>query len=121
MTATELLVIETTTPRGDALAVNPARPIMKLPARAGLAWSWSPSGSAALKITDKWIAQETVNVKAGTFRAWKLETVTKRDDAEITAYTWYAPGVGAVKNERKGHRGDRQISASYELVSYKVP
>jgi hypothetical protein len=40
---------------------------------------------------------------------------------ETVAYTWYAPGVGVVKNERRGRRRGRQIGGSFELVSYKVP
>jgi hypothetical protein len=121
-TATEVLVLETTTPRGSQTVLNPPRPALKLPPRAGQTWSWSPADSAfELKITEKWIGEETIKVRAGTFKAWKLQTVTTGEDSEITALTWYAPGVGVVRTERKGYRGDRQISGWNELVSYKIP
>lgn len=122
VTAAEVLVIEWTSPRGGLQVSTPPRPVMKLPPRAGQAWSWSPADSAfELKITSKWIGEETIKVPAGTYRAWKLQTVTTGEDSEITAYTWYAPGVGAVRSERKGFRGDRQISGWSELVRYKAP
>lgn len=122
VTATEVLIIEWTSPRGGLQVSNPPRPLMKLPPRAGQTWSWSPADSAfELKITSKWIGEETVKVPAGTYKAWKLQTVTTGEDTEITAFTWYAPGVGAVRSERKGFRGDRQISGWSELVSYKAP
>ena len=121
-TATEVLVIETTTPRGDLTVLNPPRPALKLPPRAGQTWSWSPADSAfELKIAEKWIGQETIKVSAGTFRAWKLQTIATGEDSEITSLTWYAPDVGVVRSERKGHRGDRPISGWSELVSYKTP
>jgi hypothetical protein len=121
-TASEVLILEFTNPRGDTRVSNPPRAIMKLPPRAGQTWSWSPADSAfALKITEKWIGEETIKVKAGTYRAWKLQTVTSGEDSEITTLTWYAPGVGVVRTERKGHRGDQQVSGWSELVSYKAP
>lgn len=121
-TAAEVLVIESTTPRGGLAVLNPPRPLIKFPPRAGQTWSWSPADSAfELKITDRWVGEETVRVPAGTFRAWKLQTVTTGEESQITAFTWYAPGVGMVRAERKGHRGDRQISGWSELVRYKIP
>jgi hypothetical protein len=122
VTSSEVIVIEITTPRGELAVINPPRPAMKLPPRVGQTWSWSPADSAfELKITSKWIGEETVKVPAGTYKAWKLQTITTGEDSEITSYTWYAPGVGVVRNERKGHRGDRQISGWSELISYKAP
>lgn len=122
VTASEVVVLETTNPRGEQISLNPPRVAMKLPPRAGLTWSWSPADSAfELKVVEKWIGEETIKTKAGTFRAWKLQTVTTGEESEITSYTWFAPGVGAVRSERKGHRGDRQISGWSELVRYKIP
>jgi hypothetical protein len=120
-TATEVILLEFTSPRGEARVSNPPRPILKLPPRAGQTWSWSPTDSAfELKITEKWVAEESIKVKGGTFRAWKLQTVAIGEDSEITTLTWYAPGVGLVRLERKGRRGDQQISGWSELVSYKA-
>lgn len=121
-TAAEILVLETTNLRGDVSVLNPARPLLKLPPKVGQTWSWSPSDSTFdLKIISKWVGEESIKVQAGTFKAWKLQTVTAGEDMEVTSVTWYAPGVGVVRSERKGHRADRQISGWTELVSYKVP
>lgn len=122
VTASEVLIIESPAPRGELAVLKPPRAALKLPPRAGQTWSWSPDDSAfELKITEKWIGEETIKVAAGTYRAWKLQTITTGENSEITAYTWYAPGVGVVRNERKGRRGDRQISGWTELLSYKAP
>jgi hypothetical protein len=119
--ASGVLLVEFTNPRGDARVSNPPRPIVKLPPRAGQTWSWIPSDSPfELKITEKWIGEESIKVKAGTFRTWKLQTVSIGEDSEITTLTWYAPGVGAVRVERKGYRGDQKVSGWSELVSYKA-
>ncbi|MGH2402906.1 MAG: hypothetical protein ACRDGN_00435 [bacterium] len=121
-TPSEILVIEQTNFRGDLATVKPPRPLMKLPPRAGQAWSWSPDESLFdLKITSKWIGEESLKVGTSTYRAWKLQTVTVGEETEIIGLSWYAPGVGLVRSERKGHRGDRQISGWTELVSYKAP
>ena len=121
-TVAEMLLLETTNQRGDLSVVNPPRPLLKLPPKAGQTWSWAPSDSAFdLKITFKWIGEETIKVSAGIFKAWKLQTVTTGEEFEITSLTWYAPGVGVVRSDRKGHRQDRQISGWTELISYKVP
>jgi hypothetical protein len=121
-TASEVVVIEITTLRGDLAVLNPPRPIMKLPPRAGLSWSWKPAESLfELTITSRWLGEEAVKTPAGTYKAWKLQTVTAGENSAITAVTWYAPGIGAVRSERKGHRGDRQISGWTELISYKAP
>ncbi|MGQ0551579.1 MAG: hypothetical protein ACT4PY_18145 [Armatimonadota bacterium] len=121
-TASEILVIEQTNFRGELSMVKPPRPLMKLPPRAGQTWSWSPEDSVFdLKITAKWIGEESIKVGPTIYRAWKLQTVTTGEETEITGLSWYAPGVGLVRNERKGHRGDRQITGWTELVSYKAP
>ena len=120
--AAEILVLETTNFRGDPTVLSPPRSLLKLPPKAGQTWSWSPADSTFdLKIASKWVGEETIKVAAGTFKAWKLQTVTTGEDSEFTALTWFAPGVGVVRSERKGHRGDRQISGRSELISYKVP
>lgn len=62
-----------------------------------------------------------MKVAAGTFKAWKVRTVTKRADVTVTLFTWYAPGVGIVKIEREEQRGQLQREGSSQLVSYKVP
>jgi hypothetical protein len=122
VTATEVLVIETAGMRGELQVLNPPRPQLKLPPRAGQTWSWAPAESYFdLKIVEKWIGEETVKTPAGTYKAWKMQTVTTGEGFSLTSLTWYAPGVGVVRSERKGHRGDREIKGWFELVSYKAP
>jgi len=120
--ATEITVIETTNFRGDLTTLKPPRALLKLPPKAGQAWSWAPEESTfEVKLNSKWMAEETIKVGTVQYKAWKLETITTGEDMEIKSYTWYAPGIGAVRSERKGYRGDRKISGWTELVTYKIP
>lgn len=121
-TASEITVIETTNFRGELTTLRPPRALLKLPPKAGQTWSWAPEESTfEIKLSSKWVGEETIKVGTTQYRAWKLETITTGEDMEIKAYTWYAPGIGAVRSERKGYRGDRKISGWTELVTYKVP
>jgi hypothetical protein len=121
-TATEITVIETTNFRGDPTTLKPPRALLKFPPKAGQTWSWAPEESTLeVKLTSKWVGEETIKVGTVQYKAWKLETITAGEDMEIKAYTWYAPGIGAVRGERKGYRGDRKISGWTELVSVKIP
>ena len=121
-TATEILVIETTNFRGDLTTLKPPRALLKLPPKAGQVWSWAPEESTfEVKLASKWVAEETIKVGTTQYKAWKLETITTGEDMEIKAYTWYTPGIGAVRSERKGYRGDRKINGWTELVNYKIP
>lgn len=102
--------------------LDPPRPLMLLPPAVGKSWMWSPKNSPAdIKVTDQWVAQESVKVAAGTFRAWKLKSVTQREDATLTTFTWYAPGVGIVKIVREVRGGGQERGGGSELVSYKIP
>lgn len=121
-TATEILVIETTNFRGDLTTLKPPRALLKLPPKAGQVWSWAPEESTfEVKLASKWVAEETMKVGTTQYKAWKLETITTGEDMEIKAYTWYALGIGPVRSERKGYRGDRKINGWTELVNYKIP
>lgn len=41
-----------------------------------------------LKIASKWVGEETIKVAAGTFKAWKLQTITIGED-----YFWTISAV----------------------------
>jgi hypothetical protein len=73
------------------------------------------------RITEEWVGEETVKVAAGTFKAWKVKTVTTRADLMVTLFTWYAPGVGIVKIAREEQRGELQREGGSELVRYTIP
>ncbi|HXF82397.1 MAG TPA: hypothetical protein VNN19_06575 [bacterium] len=107
---------------GRTIVLDPPRTVLLLPPQAGRAWSWEPPGERVpSRITDTWVAEEEVRVAAGTFRAWKLRTVTVRGDLTVTLFTWYAPGVGIVKIARAEQRGTQQREGGSELVRYRVP
>lgn len=118
----EIRIIESEAPGGRSIVLDPPRSLMKLPPQAGKSWAWIPkSAPVDMKVTDEWVREETVRVPAGTFRAWKLMTVTKRGEDTATVRTWYAPGVGVVKIEREEIRDGQKREGGSELVSYKIP
>lgn len=120
-TAGEILAIETVAgPR--TIVLDPPRPLMKLPPAARKSWTWAPKNAPVeIKITDEWVREESVRVPAGVFRAWKLKSVTKREEFTVTILTWYAPGVGIVKIEREAVGGGQEREGGSELISYKIP
>lgn len=120
-TATYVRAIETEF-AGRFIIVDPARTVLLLPPQAGKTWSWTPRDSPVpATVTEEWMREESVKVAAGTFKAWKVRTLTKRGDVTVTLFTWYAPGVGIVKIEREEQRGQLQREGGSELVSYKIP
>lgn len=117
----ELLLIEAEA-EGRTVVLNPPRPVMQLPPAAGRTWTWNRKNAPSdAKVTDQWLSEEEVRVPAGTFRAWKLRSETKRGDTTFTLSTWYAPGVGIVKIERMQSTGTQQSGGISVLVSYKIP
>lgn len=108
--------------RDRTIVLDPPRSILQLPPRAGKSWTWTPRNlPVEMTVTDTWAREETVKVTAGTFRAWKLKSVTKRGDVSVTLYTWYAAGVGIVKIVREEVRGEMERDRGSELVSYRIP
>lgn len=121
-TPTAVRVIENES-GGRSYVFQPPRTMLILPPRAGRSWSWSPQGDdAGLTSTDQWVGEESVTVPAGTFKAWKLKTVTKRGSDTVTAITWYAPGVGVVRTARQEIRaGGKPREDGSGLVNYTIP
>lgn len=118
-TPSEIRVLETES-GGRWSRVDPPRTLLRLPPAAGTAWSWTARRGGTV-VRDEWVGEETVRVAAGTFRAWKVRTVTTRGDLTITLLTWYAPGVGIVKIERQERRPGMAREGDSELVRYAVP
>lgn len=120
-TATQVRAIETEV-AGRLTAVDPPRTVLLLPPKSGKTWSWTPKNTQVpVTISEEWMGEETVKVVAGTFKAWKVKSITRRGDITVTLLTWYAPGVGIVKIEREEQRGQLQREGSSQLVSYRIP
>lgn len=107
---------------GRRTVLTPPRVVLLLPPRPGRSWSWGPPDERArAPISEEWLGEETVQVPAGTFKAWKVKTVTRRGDLTATLFTWYARGVGIVKIDRAEQRGEFELEGVSELVRYRVP
>ncbi|HEY6104283.1 MAG TPA: hypothetical protein VI007_13775 [bacterium] len=106
---------------GITLVLDPPRPTLELPPQAGRSWSWTPKNVPfSMTVTDTWVLEESIRVPAGSFTAWKLQSIAKRGSTTATVTTWYAPGVGPVKVVRE-ENGERDSEGSSELVSYRFP
>lgn len=116
-----IFVLETAVgPRTTVL--TPPRPFALLPPAAGTTWSWRTKGpNVDIIVADRWVREETVRVSAGTFRAWKMESVTRRGSLTLRVVTWFAPGVGIVKIAREARGEGQEQEGSSELISYKIP
>ena len=72
-------------------------PLLKLPAKAGDTWkvgAGGPGGAGAVCTVGP---EEEEEVPAGKFRAVRVETATDLGAVSLKTTSWYAPGVGLVK------------------------
>jgi len=77
---------------------DPPRTVLKYPLKAGDTWTQKfkeGDKDAEGKTTVR--EPETIEVPAGKFKAFPVDTVIKTGDDTATATTWYAEGVGIVK------------------------
>lgn len=81
-------------------SIDPPRPELRLPAKAGDAWDWeaaSADGAPTRKLKFKVIGEEEVEVPAGKFKAIRVEQESEVNGKTAKFEEWYAPNVGLVK------------------------
>jgi hypothetical protein len=72
--------------------------LFKLPPKEGERWEGAAqSSSGAVRYTFTTAAEETVEVPAGRFKAWRIEWTMGEGEAAVSGKTWLARGVGPVK------------------------
>jgi hypothetical protein len=101
-------------------AIDPPREELRLPAKAGNAWTWDPAGAShnpPTTVTYKVVGEEEVEVPAGKFKAVRVEAVWAAGPVTHRTETWYAPRVGMVKRV-VGVGKDQQET---ELLSFSAP
>ena len=77
----------------DKADTTVADTVLKLPLAKGVTWL---RFDTPLRVTE----ESDVTVKAGTFRAWKVEAVYDSSHQNCSASWWYADGIGQVKWHR---------------------
>lgn len=86
---------------------------LKFPLEKGTAWTLGQNGLKASIVS----TEEKVVVPAGTFeRCLLVVAIESRLDTTFENQTWFAPGVGMVKNLKKANNADQEI---VELTSFK--
>lgn len=91
-----------------------------LPLRVGKRWH-DTGAEAAERVVE---ALEDITVPLGRFEAC-YRVVTTHEDFDMMVATWFAPGVGVVKRERRLAWGQdslrREVERVEELVEYRLP
>jgi hypothetical protein len=80
---------------GDA--VEPPLRLLKLPARPGESWKVQVKCRGQLTRGTFTLTEADVQVPAGKFRAIVAEGNLQIDDHRFTLVSWYAPGIGLVR------------------------
>ena len=97
-------------------AIDPPRAELRLPAKAGAAWTWDavgPDYNPPMKVAYKVVGEGEVEVPAA-FKAVGVEAVLTVGPLTHRTETWYAPRVGVVKRI-VGVGKDEQVM---ELLSF---
>jgi hypothetical protein len=83
---------------GFAGKCEPPRTVLKYPLKAGDSWKEKfKEGGVNTESTATVRKPEMLELQAGKFKAFPVDTVIKQGEAIATATTWYAQGTGIVK------------------------
>jgi hypothetical protein len=91
-----------------------------LPATPGRTWQYEEMGVLPVTYDGTIVGVESVEVPAGRFRCVKVRIVGTHEKVRMVERTsWYAPGVGLVKEEALLNKGDGVERGSIALKEYK--
>ena len=101
---------------GGKTAFEPPRTILELPLRPGASWRWSGTGRGGIRIEEssEVLASERIETPAGRFDAAKVVTHIEQGGAHATKTSWYAPGIGLVRQATESGG----IASTTDLVDY---
>jgi len=101
---------------GGKVAFDPARPMLELPLKPGVTWTWNGVARTNVRVaeTNEVFPKERVQTPAGRFEAVKIVTHIEQGGAQATKTSWYAPGVGLVRQTTDSSG----VTSSTELVDY---
>lgn len=69
----------------------------------------------------KYLGRETIRVMNTDYECIKISFFGKSEAGqEIESTTWYAPGIGRVREEQKFFQGSDSVSYLFELTSYNI-
>ena len=101
---------------GGKVALDPPRPMLRYPLAAGASWGWSGTARSNTQVEEKSrvAGAEKVEVPAGRFDAMKIVTEIQQGGAWATKTSWFAPGVGLVRQATESNG----VSSVTELLDY---
>ena len=77
---------------------DPPRTVLRFPIKAGDSWTEKYKEGDAETVAKSIVREtETIEVPAGKFRAYPVDTVISAGGVTVTGTTWYAERVGIVK------------------------
>ncbi|MBU6428306.1 MAG: hypothetical protein KGR26_04800, partial [Cyanobacteria bacterium REEB65] len=93
--------------------------MLALPPKVGTAWDPQVAAGSMGQPHMVIAAQETVTVPAGTFaNAYRVDLSFASTKGKVVSETWYAPGVGEVK--QASLKLDGTVAGETELMSFKA-
>ncbi len=98
--------------------LNPPLVMLKYPVKAGEKWEQTVKAAGiALKFTSEAKDAGEVKVPAGTYKAVRVETILEVEGSRIEIGSWYADGVGLIKQTVTTDDGANTV-ASMELTKF---
>jgi len=101
---------------GGKAAFEPPRLLLQLPLHPGSTWRWSGSGRASVQIEEssEVFPSERIETPAGRFDAVKVVTRIEQGGARATKTSWYAPGIGLVRQATDSSG----VASTTDLIDY---
>lgn len=101
---------------GGKIALEPPRPMLRFPLVPGATWTWNGTARANTQVEEKSrvSGKETLEVPAGRFEAVKVVTEIVQGGAAATKTSWFAPGVGLVRQSTSSGG----VTSETELLDY---
>lgn len=101
---------------GGRFTLDPPRPMLRLPATPGTVWSWSGTERANVRAREssEVFGSERVETPAGRFLAVKVVTRIEQGGARATRTSWFAPGVGLVRQATESSG----VTSTTDLLDY---
>jgi hypothetical protein len=101
---------------GGRVALDPPRPLLQQPLRAGSSWTWSGTvrGNVRVEESSEVFQSERIETPAGRFDALKVVTRIEQGGARATKTSWYAAGVGLVRQATESSG----VASTTDLIDY---
>jgi hypothetical protein len=104
----------------DGSPVSPPECLLKYPVKEGESWtSKFKNGDESVTVEAKAGKLEEVQVPAGKYRAIAVQSEMTGSESTVRVTTWFAPGVGIIKQSIENQGARRGFQVKRELAKYE--